>query len=115
MEIKEHPAEGALVLEVVAERLDSDNSPGFKSRILDLANAGNDSLVLDLSKVEFMDSTGLAALVHAIKTLAPHGDLAVFGLNDRLRKLFGITRLDRGVIKIAETREQAVDMVPKRR
>lgn len=111
MELICESVNGALVIEVRAKRLDSSNSARFKSRMADYVNAGRARLAIDLSAVEFMDSTGLAALISTLKAASSGGGLAVFGLNERLKRLFSITRLDRGALGIAESRSLAVDMV----
>ena len=52
-------------------------------------------LVVDLSDVRFMDSTGLSTLVHAMKRArALTGDLRLCGLQQPVRMIFEMTRLD---------------------
>ncbi len=52
-------------------------------------------VVVDLSAVRFMDSTGLSTLVHALKRArALRGDLRLCGLQQPVRMIFEMTRLD---------------------
>ena len=61
-----------------------------------LVEAGARSVVVDLSRVEFLDSTGLGVLVGALKRLrAAGGNLALVCGHERLLKIFRITALDR--------------------
>lgn len=60
----------------------------------DLAQRGRPRLVIDLSKTDFMDSTGIGLLVNGAKTLrAAGGDVRLAGLQDRIKNLFVVTRL----------------------
>lgn len=52
-------------------------------------------VVVDLSRVTFMDSTALGTLVAAVKKVkARGGTLSVVGASDRIANLFHITKLD---------------------
>jgi len=65
-------------------------------------------IVVDLSAVRFMDSTGLSTLVHAMKRArAQRGDLRLAGLQQPVRMIFEMTRLD----QIFEIFGQADDAV----
>jgi anti-sigma B factor antagonist len=51
-------------------------------------------MVIDLSAVGFLDSTGLGVIVGILKRLRTHGgDLAIAGADDHVRKVFEITRI----------------------
>jgi anti-sigma B factor antagonist len=82
------------VLEVGGE-VDVYTAPKLRERLTDLLEAGTTALVVDLGKVEFLDSTGLGVLVGAMKRARAAG--ASFGLvcnRDSLIKIFRITALD---------------------
>jgi anti-sigma B factor antagonist len=51
-------------------------------------------VILDLSQVEFIDSSGLGAIVGVMKLLGPSRPLEVAALSDAVRKLFRLTRMD---------------------
>ncbi|MDG4774442.1 MULTISPECIES: STAS domain-containing protein [unclassified Solwaraspora] len=82
------------VLEVGGE-VDVYTAPRLRERLLELIDAGNHKIVVDLHRVDFLDSTGLGVLVGALKRLRPAG--GTFGLvcdKESLLKIFRITALD---------------------
>jgi anti-sigma B factor antagonist len=83
------------VLEVGGE-VDVYTAPRLRERLVELVEAGARSVIVDLSRVEFLDSTGLGVLVGALKRLrAAGGTLALVCGHERLLKIFRITALDR--------------------
>lgn len=83
------------VLEVGGE-VDVYTAPRLRERIVELVEGGSRRIVVDLSRVEFLDSTGLGVLVGALKRLrAVGGSLALVCCHERLLKIFRITALDR--------------------
>ena len=71
-----------------------------------MVEQGRRRIVLDLSGVEFLDSTGLGTMVSLMKALGPEGDLALAGAQAPVRKLLTLTRLDR-VFRLHETPDDA--------
>jgi anti-sigma B factor antagonist len=80
------------VVTVDRDRFDAVAAPGLKADFQQLGPVRK--LVLDLSRVSFMDSTGLGALVSLLKMLGGNGAMAVAGAQPPVRKLFEMTRLD---------------------
>jgi anti-sigma B factor antagonist len=65
-------------------------------------------IVVDLSKVQFLDSTALYTLVHGMKrSREAGGDMHLCGLQQPVRMIFELTRLDR-VFEIFQNQEEAV-------
>jgi len=86
-------APGAPVVTVVGE-LDIYTAPALSEAISGLIRAGVYEVVADLTRVEFLDSTGLGVLVGALKTIQAHdGSLQLVVTEQRLFKLFSITGL----------------------
>lgn len=84
----------ALVV-VVDGQLVVANRQEFKQLILDQVEQGVHLVVVDFSASAYIDSSGLGALVSLGKRLRESGgDLRLTGLNDDLRTLFELTRLD---------------------
>ncbi len=100
--------QGVTVVGIKGQRLDAAAAPQFKGYMVDLIQRGGTLFVLNLEEVDFMDSSGLASLMSSMKTLGGHGEMAVCCLGDKVRKLFAITRLDRGVFRIFGTEAEAV-------
>ncbi|HYC04501.1 MAG TPA: STAS domain-containing protein [Azospirillaceae bacterium] len=98
---------GVTLARLTDKRLDAAAAPGFKTGISALIEGGADRIVLDLTAVSFVDSSGLGAIVSALKQLGSRGDLVLAGLQPPVRKLLQLTRLDR-VFKTYDTAEDAV-------
>ena len=83
------------VVKVLETRLDATVAGEFRKGLVDFIHKGHVFLILDLSDVEFIDSSGLGALVSTLKTLGGQGDLVICGVRKSLLVLFELTRLDR--------------------
>jgi anti-sigma B factor antagonist len=70
---------GILVLRLLEPRLDSAKAPMLRDELLRRIEEGQSRIVLDLSSTEFMDSSGLGALVAGLKRLGSRGGLSVVG------------------------------------
>lgn len=75
-------------------RIDAAIAIEFKDAMRAETDNGPDLVVLDLSAVEFIDSSGLGAIVAAMKHLAPQRKLALAGLTPTVDKVFKLTRMD---------------------
>jgi anti-sigma B factor antagonist len=95
---------------VVAPRGDVDMAVAddVRVRLTELVDKGHLRLVLDLGAVMYIDSSGLGALVAAMKhARAAGGDLRVCALESDVRSLFEMTRLTK-VMSVHATRQDAV-------
>ena len=84
-----------LILRVGEARLDAAKAPTLRDGLLQQIDAGHSRIVLDLSATEFMDSSGLGALVSAVKRMGSRGTLAIAGAQGAVTRLFTLTRMDR--------------------
>lgn len=85
---------GYTVLAISGE-VDVYSAPDLRSRVGDLVDSGHRQLVLDLSGVEFLDSTGLSVLVASQNRIREIGGvLTLVCSQEWLLKLFRITGLD---------------------
>ena len=83
------------VVEVAGE-LDLHTSPALRDHVLALIEDGTGFLALDMSKVDFMDSSSLGALVSCLKRLRERdGRLVLVGVTGSPKKVLGLTGLDR--------------------
>ena len=86
-------------------------APQLSERITEVVEQGNTALVLDLTNVELIDSTGLHALLNALRLVTQcHGRLALVATNPTVLRLFQITGLEK-TFDIFETREAAIAFV----
>ena len=80
------PLEGEIDLHV---------SPRLKCSLASMIRKRPERLVVDLSGVTFIDSSGLAVLIHALQDVKEYGgELTLAGLNDNIRSIFETARLD---------------------
>jgi anti-sigma B factor antagonist len=95
------------VLDVVGE-VDVYSAPELRERLSDLLSAAEPSLIVNLSEVSFLDSTGIGTLVAGLNRAVQFGGtLALVCDTERILKLFRITGLD-SVFAISPTIETAV-------
>ncbi len=96
-------------IEVQEERMDAHNSGDLKEQMLQLFDEGKCNLIIDLSAVRFVDSSGLGALVSGFKNAsAREGSLKLCGLQPQVRSMFELTRLHR-VFEIFASTEEALE------
>lgn len=107
MNIKEERAGGLLVLRPQHRRLDASTAPELRESLIERITRGEQSLVLDLSDVNFMDSSALGALIGAVKRLGPTGTIAVASMTGPVAKLFSVTKMNR-VFSVNDTVEDAI-------
>lgn len=107
MQLDQRRAGDALIVTPLEDRLDARVATDFKERMIELIASGNTVIVLDLSKVEFIDSSGLGAIVSSLKRMGGRGELVVCGLRETTMTLFKLTRMDR-VFQVFDSEQQAV-------
>lgn len=111
MNISTESRDGWTLLSLKEERLDALNSGELRDRILGLLEAGGQRLVVDLSGVSFIDSSGLGALLSGYKNAnLRSGEFILAGLQPRVQSMFELTRLHR-VFDIFPTVEDALARV----
>jgi len=86
---------GEVVLIKVDEpRIDAAVAVQFKDRVRELAGDTSTRVVLDVESVDFLDSSGLGAVVAAMKQLGADRRLELAGLTPTVQKVFHLTRMD---------------------
>lgn len=94
------------VVDVEGE-VDVFTAPKLREQIIGLLTAGNDRIVVNLEKVDFMDSTGLGVLVGGLKRVKEKdGSLALAGAHGTVLRVLSVTGLN-SVFPLHETVEQA--------
>jgi len=73
--------------------IDLATAEGFAKALQPLIEAGG-PVTVDLSKVTFMDSTGVHALIRSATALGDRGCIIVHGAHDGIQKVFELTMLD---------------------
>ncbi|MEC7762762.1 MAG: STAS domain-containing protein [Pseudomonadota bacterium] len=83
------------IVRVDESRIDAAVAIQFKDQMRALIDDGPDRVVLDLSGVSFVDSSGLGAIVAAMKQAGKPQRLELAGLTRSVAKVFALTRMDR--------------------
>ena len=95
------------VFEPELEVLDTTTVKEFKRQLAENVAPGR-RLVLDMGRVQFVDSSGLGAILSASRKLAETGgDLKICGLTPAVRVLFELVRMHR-VFDVLNSREEAL-------
>lgn len=77
-------------------RLTMVTAPDLRSAVADAVAAGRPRVVVDLSAVEFIDSSGLGAVIGGLKTARQAGgDLRIAAAGEQVRMVLQLTNLDR--------------------
>lgn len=96
-----------LVVTVGDRRVDAAVAVRFKEQMQELTSIAHERVILDLRNVEFLDSSGLGAVVGSMKQLSRQSRLDLAGLTPTVDKVFRITRMDQ-VFRIYESSEAAL-------
>ncbi|MEC9424097.1 MAG: STAS domain-containing protein [Actinomycetota bacterium] len=95
LDVHRSPRDDCVVFVLVGE-LDRAGAPRLRQAVVAEAAAGERHVVLDLTAVDFIDSTGLGVVVGALRRLRTHdGELSVVCPEPRLRRVFEMCDLDR--------------------
>ncbi|MEL7116370.1 MAG: STAS domain-containing protein [Pseudomonadota bacterium] len=104
----EHQTKGDATLITVNEpRIDAAIAIQFKDKVREVTQDGPPRVVLDMSQVDFLDSSGLGALVAVMKQLSPDRSFELAGLTGAVEKVFRLTRMD-SVFKVHSSVKDAV-------
>ncbi len=94
MRLKEEADETAIVL-ALAGQIDLHYSPVLRSLLQGKVKARCPALILDFSEVEYIDSTGLAAIMEYRRDASDYdGVLCLAGLNARVQPIFDVVKFD---------------------
>ena len=107
MPVKTESVKGLMVCYVSGE-VDINQSPDIKRDFDKLISKKEPKIVIDLSKVTYVDSSGLATLVEILKKMKQYGGrMKLAGLSPKVKSLFEITKLDK-LFEIALTEDEAI-------
>lgn len=94
MELKVVPSRDFHLVEVQEQRLDAAIATAFKDRMREIIPQAAGLIVLDLQNVNFMDSSGLGAVIAVLKSMPPGRKLELTGLTPNVERVFKLTRMD---------------------
>jgi anti-sigma B factor antagonist len=101
------PRGDVVVITLYARRLDIRVAPEFKTQLVHLVQSGHERLVIDMAALEFIDSSGMGALIAGLKALGGCGEMVLCGITPRLLSLFILTHVDK-LFHIVDSLEEAM-------
>lgn len=107
MQVEDRKEGKILVVKIYDKRIDSTIAYEFKEKMSEFIARNNEFIILNISEVDFVDSSGLGAIVSSLKMLGGKGDLVICGIKDTVMRMFKLTRMDK-VFGIYDTEEKAI-------
>jgi anti-sigma B factor antagonist len=107
MQIEHRTVDDHVVVTLMDTRLDAAVADAFKSTMLDFVESGQKRLVLDLAQVDFIDSSGLGAIVSVLKSVGRDGSLRLCAMQASVLSIFKLTRMNQ-VFSIHDSADEAV-------
>ncbi len=106
LDVKTKSEDSVTIIEIDGE-VDLYSSPALRKVLLEMTKAQNKAILVDLAKVKYMDSSGVATLVEALQQVGKYeGKLKLANLRDAVKNVFELSRLDK-VFDIYESVEDA--------
>ena len=107
MKVRHETHDSAAVF-VVEGQVDMHTSPELRSSLRGALGDKPSPLVVDLTSVAFIDSSGLATLIEALQAVGQYGGkMRLCGLTPDVRKLFDLAQLS-SIFDLCETRDEAL-------
>lgn len=106
MNLNAEMTQDVLLIHVDEPRIDAAVAIRFKDRMRELTDGATGRVVLNLAGVEFIDSSGLGAIVTAMKQLPEGAVLELADLMPNVDRVFRLTRMD-SVFTIHDTAAEA--------
>lgn len=107
MSVATQDSGGTRIVTVTEPRIDAALAIRFKDDMRTATKDAPDRIILDLAGVEFVDSSGLGAIVGSMKQLGGGQRLDLAGLTPLVEKVFRLTRMD-AVFRIYPSVDQAM-------
>ena len=83
-----------VVAHIEERRIEGKDAAELRRRILEALPAEGARVAVDLSRVDFLDSSALGALVSVLREVRPTGDVALYGARPGVAGILRVTRLD---------------------
>lgn len=107
MDISEDRKADAVIL-ALSGKLDATTAKTFEDRILGVINSGTQRLVVDLSQLDYVSSSGLRVFIIAAKRLQTvDGKIALCSMKDHVRHVFDLAGFS-SMLSIYGSRDEAI-------
>jgi len=108
MEMESFRKDGILILKPGVRRIDATDAIDFKSKMSEFVKNGSVDIVINLSEVDYVDSSGLGALVSVLKEIGTRGEIKLCEVSNGVISILKLTRLDK-VFDIHRSEKGAID------
>ena len=99
------------ILALKGELIDKNQATDLIKNIEELLELEKNKLIIDLSDLKYMNSSGLNVLIQLLtKTRTAGGDSVIFNVNKKVNELLIITKLNT-LFKVADSREEAIKLL----
>lgn len=100
-----------VLVQLNESKINSVVSPKLKSELIIFNTEGQRNIILDLSKVKYIDSSGLSSILVGYRLCKnAQGLFILVGLNDAVTKLITISQLE-SILTIVNKTEEAIDLI----
>ena len=107
MQISQSKADNVHILNIEGD-IDLNSSPQLRKTFNELLEKGSTKVVVNFEKVAYIDSSGLATLIEMMQRLKKsQGVICLVQMNDKIRNIFEITKLDK-LFTIYRTQQEAL-------
>ncbi len=107
MKVDREVENGVDVVSPAEKRIDAAVAVEFKGFLTEVVAKGTAGLIIDLSRVEFIDSSGLGCIISALKKIGDKGNLRIASARGQVADMFDLTRLDK-VFQLYDSKESAL-------
>ena len=109
MPFKAREQDDVVIFEITGKFLGSVDGPSFKETLDGYKEGGVKKVVVDLSKADLMDSSGIGAMIAGLTSMRnAGGDMRLAALKKRIRNVFLMTRLLGSVFEEYETLDETI-------
>lgn len=110
MELQTASLEGWKIFKPTEKRLDAHVAEEFKQALTTRVDDDSKNIVLDLSEVEFMDSSGLGAIIFFKQFVGDGATIVLSSVHPGIEAILKLTHLDK-VFKIVDEPDQVLEEV----
>ena len=109
MEFTQETKDNILVITPERDSLDASDAPEFKEKVMELIrNNKSNSVIFDLNKLQFIDSSGLGSFLSVLRALnAQGGDLKLSRMNSQIKTMFELVKMHK-IFEIYNSTEDAI-------
>lgn len=102
-----------IIVKALESRIDAKIAQEFKEKMIQVVDEGNKKIILNLSEVDFIDSSGLGVIISILKRLNKNSskddtnEFVLCGTQQAVKTILSLTRMDR-IFQIFENEEKAL-------